>query len=156
MAKFMPEALLDTFCHYYIEKEPQHCYVAVDEQDTPIGYILCSKDFDKWEEVFVKEYVEVSSNPITKMMGLGTVEGLRAFAKEYPAHLHIDIDDGYQRKGLGSKMMDTLIAHLREEGVPGLVLCVAPDNEKGMNFYRKYGFTVLEQGEQEIAMGIKL
>lgn len=37
-----------------------------------------------------------------------------------------------------------LKAHLKELGISGLMLCVANDNEKGINFYRKYGFTELE------------
>lgn len=39
---------------------------------------------------------------------------------------------------------------------PGVMLGVASDNEKGKNFYRKYGFSVLEEGPQEIVMGMKL
>lgn len=151
----MQEALLEVFCRYYIEQEPDNCFVAADEQDEAVGYVLCAKDFTSWEERFHQFYLESSRNPITKLMGQGTVEGLKEFHKEYPAHLHIDIDPKYQRHGLGTRMMDALVKHLRECGVPGVMLCVASDNEKGQNFYRKYGFKELSAGEQEITMGLK-
>ena len=50
--------------------------------------------------------------------------------------------------------MDALLAHLKIKGVPGLMLSVASDNDKGIHFYKKYGFKVLERTGQEIVMGI--
>ncbi len=152
----MREALLQVFCHYYIEKEPENCFVAADEDDKAVGYILCAENFTEWEQHFRKEYIEPSDNPITRMMGPGTIDGLKNFAADYPAHLHIDLSEDCQRQGLGTRLMDTLLAHLREKDISGVMLCVAADNEKGKSFYYKYGFTELERTEQEIAMGIKL
>lgn len=150
------EALLTVFSHYYIEKEPDNCFIVADSEDNAAGYVLCAEDFRRWETVFVRDYIESSDNPVTKMMGAGTIEDLRKYADEYPAHLHIDLDESCQRKGLGTQLMDRLISHLRDKNVRGLCLCVAPDNEKGVHFYHKYGFYELESGEQEIVMGLRL
>ncbi len=152
---YMKEALLDVFCHYYLDREPDNCFVAADEMDNAVGYVLCAENFNRWEAEFTKEYIEASANPVTAMMGPGTIAGLKNYGVEYPAHLHIDLDDSCQRQGLGTRLMDKLIAHLREKQVKGLCLCVAPDNEKGVSFYRKYGFDELERGEQEIVMGMR-
>ncbi len=70
--------------------------------------------------------------------------------------MHIDIDEKYQRQGLGTKLIDALRAHLAEMNVPGLMLSVGSDNENGQKFYQKYGFTALEKKKQEIVMGMKL
>lgn len=152
----MRKTLLTCFCNYYIEKEPQNCFVAADEADKCIGYVLCAADFYTWESVFKDEYYGKSINPITKGMGIGTVEGLRTFAEEYPAHLHIDIAEDYQRQGIGTKLIDTLIEHLRKNSVRGLMFSVAIDNEKGLGFYRKYGFKELDRDEREIFMGLEM
>ena len=151
----MRDFLLNAFCNYYIEKEPQNCFVAADK-DQAIGYILCAENTKAWAEVFPGPYApEDPQNPI----GL-FYEGSKAmplkFAEDYPAHLHIDILDDYQRQGIGFRLMDALTAHLRAKGVPGVMLSVGADNEKGKNFYRKYGFSVLEETEHEIGMGLRL
>ena len=78
------------------------------------------------------------------------------YAAEYPAHLHIDLLDDYQRKGLGSKLVGALSEHLKAKGIAGLMLTVGGSNELGINFYKKYGFTELEKGLGDVAMGIKL
>lgn len=152
----LSEPLLTVFCRYYVEQEPQHCFVAADEQDEAVGYILCAADFPAWEEVFTRLYLKKTRNPITKAMGKGTIEGLRPFSKEYPAHLHIDLMERCQRQGLGTRLMDTLLAHLRERGVPGVVLSVEAGNEKGIRFYQKYGFQELGRDKRQITLGKKL
>ena len=77
--------------------------------------------------------------------------------KNYPAHLHIDIDSNYQRLGIGTRLMDALINHLKAKGVkPGLMLVVGATNEQGRNFYKKYGFKELAITKMGVAMGIDL
>ena len=74
----MKRVLLTVFCHYYIEQEPQHCFVAVNEEDEAVGYVLCAADFMTWEEKFTELYMKKSNNPVTKMLGKGTIDGLRS------------------------------------------------------------------------------
>lgn len=152
MPKILNKLLLTTFCNYYIEQEPEHCFVAVDG-DTVVGYILATKDSANWAQVFSKKYLTGIVNKILKPFYTGTMEQPLKFAKEYPAHLHTDILPEYQRQGIGHKLMSALVSHLQGEKVPGLMLSVAADNEKGKSFYLKYGFTILAQTPMEIIMG---
>ena len=154
--EMVKQAMLTVYATYYVEQEPENCFVAADENDHAVGYVLCAKDFTEYEKKFMGEYGSREDNPAIKMIGGGTLEGMRPYAAEYPAHLHIDIDPAYQRKGLGTKLIDALRAHLKEQGVPGVMFGVAIDNEQGQNFYRKYGFTELGRDEQQIIMGMKL
>ena len=39
--KALGDAFLLAFCDYYARAETEHCFVAVNEKDVPIGYILC-------------------------------------------------------------------------------------------------------------------
>ena len=87
---------------------------------------------------------------------LGAAYLPRFFYKKYPAHLHIDILPEYQRMGLGSQLMDTLTAHLRQKGVCGVMLGVGSKNEKGKSFYKKYGFRQVFRIPFSIVMGLEL
>jgi ribosomal protein S18 acetylase RimI-like enzyme len=148
--------LLTVFCRYYVEQEPHNCFVAVNEKDDAVGYILCAADFQVWKEKFTSLYLRKSRNPLTRAVGKGTIAILNGFHTEYPAHLHIDLAAGCQRQGLGTRLMDTLLKHLEENGVRGIMLSVEADNEKGVRFYRKYGFQELGRSKREITMGKKL
>lgn len=148
-------ALLDVFCRYYIEKEPENCFVAVDDNDMVCGYILCAKDYAVYREIFCKEYL-TSENPVTKMMGEPSMEVMKDYAESYPAHLHIDLLPECQGKGTGRQLIETLAAHLRAQGVKGLMLDVAADNSGARAFYEKCGFEALKSTDKGILMGVTL
>ncbi|MEI6579719.1 MAG: GNAT family N-acetyltransferase [Eubacteriales bacterium] len=150
--------ILDTYCDYYIECEPENCFVAANEKDEAIGYIYCAENYAKYQARFNEKYL-----PKVKELGyfkwkasLGSYRLHAKYAAQYPAHLHIDLLDEYQRKGLGSKLVNVLSEHLKAKGIAGLMLTVGRTNELGINFYKKYGFSELEKGLGDVAMGIKL
>ena len=150
--------ILDTYCDYYIECEPENCFVAANEKDEAVGYIYCAENYAAYQAHFNEKYL-----PKVKALGyfkwkasLASYRLHAKYAAEYPAHLHIDILDDYQRKGLGSKLVGALSEHLKAKGIPGLMLTVGGTNSKGINFYKKYGFEVLEKGFGDVAMGLTL
>lgn len=138
---------LAVYCDYYLEKEPENCFVATDENDNVIGYILCAEDFDIFKESFESEYC----TRIKKWEFRRRKSALRSiiphekYKDEYPSHLHIDILPEYQRMGLGHKLTDVLLNHLREKGVKGIMLTTWIKNTKGRGFYDKYGFALLAE-----------
>ena len=155
--KALGDAFLLAFCDYYARAETEHCFVAVNEKDVPIGYILCAPSFERWEKGVRENECKQGSflaRTIAKTIVKGEADSMRPFADRYPAHLHIDLLPECQRMGLGTRLMDTLISHLRELGIPGVMLGVAGDNEKGINFYRCYGFSELDRDKAQILMGI--
>ena len=149
---------LAVYCDYYIEKEPENCFVAVDENDRAIGYIISTQDFDKFYPVFLDEYYTRIKKWEFKRRksALRSVIPHEKYKEEYPAHLHIDVLPEYQRMGLGHKMTDALLAHLKEKGVKGIMLTTWIKNEKGRGFYDKYGFTLLAEMKNCAVYGIKL
>ena len=154
--KLMRDALLDCFCRWYLTNEPENCFVALDGQDQPIGYILCAEDFARWESSFMKSLHGLLKNPVSKLMGRATVDSLRPYSTDYPAHLHIDILPAYQRQGIGGQLLNALCDHLREINIPGVMLSVAKDNEKGVGYYQKHGFELLGERKEELFFGIRV
>lgn len=128
----------------YIDLEPDSCFVAVDENDEAVGYIACAPSLKRYKKAFMANHFK----RIWKLKPTFAFARWMEFfidaplTKKYPAHLHINLFGHSQKKGLGTKLMDALIAHLREIGVKGVYLRCGKNNEKGINFYKKYGFTL--------------
>jgi len=149
----MQRFLLTTYCDYYIEKEPENCFVAADGNKA-VGYVICAENTPAWATIFREEFASRISVLALQQACLGSINSLMECADEYPAHLHIDILPDYQRMGLGTKLMDALVTHLKKKSVPGLMFCVANDNQKAQAFYKKYGFAVLKERKMDTSMGI--
>ena len=151
--------ILTTYCDYYIEREPENCFVAADENDRAVGYIFCTESFEKFYPVFLRDYA--CSFPLSAPWfycynAAHSADLQGKYEEGYPAHLHIDLLPEFQRKGIGHRLVDTLAAHLKNKGVPGVMLTVGERNFVGQSFYKKYGFTLLEAAEYDIAFGLKL
>ncbi len=149
---------LAVYCDYYLEKEPENCFVAVDENDRAIGYIICSENFDVFKKRFTDEYYSriKACEFRRRKSALRSIIPHEKYKKDYPAHLHIDILPEYQRMGLGHKLTDALTSHLKKNGVKGIMLTTWIKNEKAKSFYNKYGFTLLEEMKNCAVYGIKL
>ncbi len=146
---------------YYVLYDSEHCFVAADEDDKPIGYVLSTVNSLKYRENYKqiivplikdrmkdlkKDYPQEyttykrSFRPILEDY---SYPYMKKIAKEYPSHLHIDILPGYQGMGLGKGLMTALLNHLRDIGCPGVHLGVGSDNHRAIAFYKSMGFSVL-------------
>ncbi len=148
--------ILIMYCNYYIEQEPQNCFVAVNENDEAVGYIICSEDYDAYEKSFTANYLNQCAALSPKRYVEAKLDLLShsMFKKDYPTHFHIDIDDNYQRQGLGSLLISTLKAHLRSKNIKGMMMVCGEDNENAKSFYRKNGFKDLLTTKMGHAMAL--
>ena len=152
---FVEKALTEVYCRYYIEQEPESCFVVVDQDDIAKGYILCAKNYDKYKKVFKEHYLK-TWNPATLIMGNFAMKSIRTYAKEYPAHLHIDLLPECQGKGYGRKLIEELTGYLKEQKITGLMLHVSMENERARVFYAKCGFEILHADKHDVLMGMVL
>ena len=145
------------FCRYYLEKEPENCFVAVDENDKPIGYVYGSSDYDKYQANFSEYLKEVAEIEERKFLpdALTEMYDHAIYKKDYPAHLHIDILPDHQSKGIGSKLIRVFCDNLREQSVKGVMLIVGTENEGARRFYERNGFTLLQDKPSGAAYGMK-
>lgn len=138
------EILTLLYNDYYTEQEKENCFVVADDDNNAIGYIICSADFKKYKKIFRKIYLPKIRRIsffqyLIKLLSLYTMES--AVARKYPAHLHIDLLKSARSMGFGTKLLDTLLTHLRKIGVKGINLGVNPANSKAIKFYFKNGFS---------------
>lgn len=152
------ETILNIYCRYYITKAKDFCFVAVDETDTPIGYILCAPDRNEYKREFLRDEAKAirKYNLIYSVFVLGELILALPFEKKYPAHLHIDILDGYRHMGIGSELMENLCDKLRSVRVRGVMLSVAASNKNAISFYLKNGFESLLKTKLFFVMGKKM
>ena len=151
------EFILHTFCDYYIENEPENCFVLSDDGKA-VGYIICTENYDIYKEIFDREYLHLNKDLGDELYGWAKESTIlqEKYKAEYPAHLHIDILPEYQRKGWGGKLLDALSEHLKSKEIKGVMLTAGSDNVNAGSFYRKYGFEVIEILGTDVAFGKKL
>ncbi len=127
---------------YYVREETDTCFVLCDDDGAVKGYILSAPDYKKFKRVYrEKDYkaIKALSKKSAKIAWFMPVPYI-IFGKKYPAHLHIDLMEGFRGGGNGTKMIQTLLAKLKEIGVPGVMLIVSTDNTAARRFYIKNGF----------------
>ncbi len=135
------EAICWMFLDYYLEYEPEHVFVCVDGEQA-VGYIVCSTNpklfLEKNREIFLPKVARKSK--LLKIFFKACLRTSKKLNQQYNGGFHINIDQKYQGQGLGTKLLDTLGAHLQEQGYPYLHLITRNRKTRGYGFYRHYGF----------------
>lgn len=130
---------------YYTEVTPEFCFVAANEADEAVGYIICAPDYKSFRKNFMKFYLPEIRELGMKyyFQALTDIMGHAVYAKKYPAHLHINVLSVCQGQGTGTELMNALKDELRKNGIKGLMLSCAADNDGAIRFYKRNGFKVL-------------
>ena len=139
----MLEAVPIIYSDYFTENEPENIFVLADENDAAAGYIICSSDVGNFTKKMMKTYIPRAVKASVRMLPacVGYLGAYIVSGKENGVHLHIDILPEYQHKGFGTKLIDTLRAHLSSRGFPVLCVNTIGRSEPAYKFYTGYGFS---------------
>lgn len=146
----------DVYLAPYVTCEPSLAFVAQDAEGVA-GYIVAAIDSrafeqrleDDWWPVLRSRYPEPSPEvaealPTQERNALADIhhhwDTADELASRFPSHMHIDLLPRMQGRGIGRKLIETLVAGLRDQGSPGLHLIVGDGNPKAVGFYRHVGF----------------
>lgn len=77
-------------------------------------------------------------------------------ARDYPAHLHIDLQERARGSGLGRVLIERLIAELAGRAVPAVHLGVDAGNANAIGFYKHLGFREVISEPGELIMGMHI
>ena len=77
-------------------------------------------------------------------------------ARDYPAHLHIDLLDRTRGSGLGRTLIERLLAELRDRQIAGVHFGVDGRNVRAIGFYEHLGFRPLREERWGVVMGMRL
>lgn len=64
---------------------------------------------------------------------------------KYPAHLHINLRQGFRGRGLGRQLIEHFRGQVRAQELPGIHLLAWGDNQDGRGFFETLGFRLLRE-----------
>ncbi len=139
------ESIPIIFNDYFTENEPENIFVAVDERNIPVGYVICSTDLKRFRKKMLTTYLTrvVKTYSPSVFLHIASVIAVFIAKKRYRVHLHIDLLPEAQRKGLGTKLIDALCEHLKKQGINNVSVMTIDKHSMGYPFYIKYGFRIV-------------
>lgn len=149
----------DAFARYYTDLETNYTWVAEGSQGV-IGFLFgCTNTINQtkqWRSYIVTKVLvnafsgryklgrRTFSFAIGMLFGLMGGEEPNVNLIEYPAHLQINVQQGYRGEGVGRWLIDAYLGQLRQLSVGGVHLETTSHNEAACHLYEKMGFQLLE------------
>ena len=141
------ESIPIIFNDYFTEYEPENIFVAVNDEDKAVGYVICSTDIPLFRKKMLQEFRKrvKSVYPPSLPLLYATVIAVYITKKKYRTHLHIDLLPETQRQGLGTMLINNLAAHLKNKGIKHVSVMTISKKSMGYKFYKKYGFRTVSR-----------
>jgi ribosomal protein S18 acetylase RimI-like enzyme len=161
--RFFPdrEVFGDLLTNYYTEREPQSTFVA-DNDGEVTGYTTGCLDTKRFLSTMKWRIVPVV---LVKALLRGTlwhpqtVRLLRAniglwlkgdhrtgpALDDYPAHLHVNVRQGFRGQRLGQRLVEAFCERARDAGVGGVHAGVSAENAQARHFFEQLGFAELQR-----------
>lgn len=155
----------DLFALPYVRRHPDLTWIIEDDAGRVAGYLTATDDTDAFDAWFRDEwwpprsarYARAGSRQRELLEYADErAPGNELHAREYPAHLHIDLLPSAQGGGYGRRLVSTVLDDLRHRGVQGLHVGVDPQNAGAAAFYERLGFERLPSPEDSVTLGIRL
>jgi GNAT superfamily N-acetyltransferase len=108
----------------YLRVDPGHAFVAIDGGDRIVGYVIgCIDDIAR----------------LARFADLASARQFSGASARYPAHLHINVDEGARSLGIGARLIEAFAAHCVAHGAPGMHV-VTGASSRNVRFYARCGF----------------
>lgn len=147
------------YCDYYLDCQSDYCFVAVDEQDIPVGYILSAADLDDYQDRMQELYLplvrKVSGGDYFRFVAETRVCE-RYVRQGYTAHLYLGVIKNLPQEGLDELLLTTLENKLKEMFVEGLYVIVGQKDKETRAFYEKMGYEDIDYLTGAVVYGKKL
>ena len=143
---------------YFTEQEPEYIFVLANDEDVPVGYIICSADYEKFVRLMQTEYRDRVLAVCPEEVGLIDffLKALEAI-QDRPVHFHIDLLPECQRQGWGRKLIATLCDKLAADGYTSLSVCCTNRQSDGYKMYTHLGFTeIFDYGWDTVSLNLPL
>ena len=146
-------------CDYYLDNQSDYCFVAVDDNDIPVGYVLCSVDRDDFEEKMNEQYLPLvrKLNSSDYFHYIAELKVTSRFVRQgYLAHLHINMLEEYKNQDIEAELYNALESKLREMYVEGIYVICGQKAEEAKAFCEKMGYEDIDYLAGAVVYGKKL
>jgi ribosomal protein S18 acetylase RimI-like enzyme len=149
------EAIADVLMRYYTDYEPGSLWVA-SSGPLVAGYLTGCLDTKKYLRILIRKILPQTMGGTVVRGALWRLETWRLLAglvgtglaggrpkvdlDARPAHLHINLRQGFRGRGIGTQLMDSFKRQVEQAGGAGIHLLAAGDNEPGHWFFEAQGF----------------
>jgi len=159
----------DAFYSYYTDVEPGYCWIA-EAEGKAAGFLAGCPDSKARVGLYARFILpkflgsliqgDYRFGPLTRDYLRRLIKaGLRSEAPHvdfsvYPAHLHINVAEGFRGAGLGRRLMDAYLDQLRALYVTGVYLMTTSLNEAACRLYESVGFRLFDARPTRMWEGI--
>ena len=131
-----------TKCDYYLDRTPETCFLALDDDGRLAGCLLGCPDMDDYELVFTDEYLPKAAalsvrRYVEAKLGL-LPYGM--FRDDFKAHFTVYVKSAWVGMGVEDLLVTAVLAKLREKHVAGVVTVFEADNEELTKLLKQKGF----------------
>lgn len=126
------DAFRERWLGRYLEHDPSWFYVAL-AGDRAIGYLAGCLD-------------DPARTP--RFADIDYFASFVDLTRDYPAHLHINLDENYRNSGLGTRLIERFAGDAAAAGVRG-VHVVTGARARNRSFYNRNGFVALRELVQD-------
>jgi len=145
----------DIAISYYTDYEPESLFIAECDGNV-VGYLAGCKDTRRFKRIFSRRILpraffsllvkgaffrEKSARLITSILKSFFKGELRRpdYLKDFPAHLHVNVQNLYRHIGAGTKLMERYFDYLRNNHIGGVHLYSF--SSAGQQFFQKLDFS---------------
>ncbi|HEV8712492.1 MAG TPA: GNAT family N-acetyltransferase [Candidatus Binatia bacterium] len=160
------EVIPRLFADYYIDYEPESCFVA-EVDGKIVGYVLGCKDTKRYYRVLLWKLVpglivrilwkiatlqyRRKTTYVTLWIAMRAWREMPRFSLvQHPAHVHINVDARYRGGSVGKKLARAMLTHLKDmevKGVHGIVIESDEDGRMTRVAQDLYGFRLVTARE---------
>jgi GNAT superfamily N-acetyltransferase len=159
--RFFPdrEVFADLITRYYTDYEPQSTWVA-ERDGQAVGYLTGCLDTRRFLRLMAWRFGPLIllkaiargtlwHPQVVKLLSANLGGWLRGgFRKgvslrEYPAHLHIDLQKDARGQRVGHRLIERFVQQVTDAGLHGIHAGVSADNKQGCRFFEAAGFIPL-------------
>jgi ribosomal protein S18 acetylase RimI-like enzyme len=149
----------DLFYRYYTDFESANGFVACAGMAV-VGFIVGSPDTRRQQSRLWRLLLpgviqgllqrRYKFGPKTRRYGFGLLKSTlrgefpHCDLSQYPAHLHINVDERWRTQGVGRQLMAAYLSRLQALGVPGVHLHSTNLNTAACVLYERMGFILLD------------
>jgi len=156
------EVISDAFSLYFTDYEPGSCFVA-EVNGQVVGYLIGARKKICAEAVFngqialplflkaLKDGIFLNIKNIIFILSCLRdllINGIKTpdFSSKYPATFHLNIQNGFRGRDLGSGLIAAYLTYLRAEKIAGVHLATMSD--QAAKFFSACGFSQLYKGKR--------